>query len=124
MGAMFRSLIFWLVLAFTAGLVLALLRVDLGHIVRPAIGAMMIVAGLFFIFGRVFEGPRAGPAIEHALRRWQTGFGTGQIILGVSQLLPMGWWSTACGFLGVAVMIGTHLATRGEMKALRTTPSA
>jgi hypothetical protein len=117
----FRSLTFWLVLAFTAGLALALLRVDLGHIVRPAIGVMMMAVG-FFIFGSVFEGPRTAPAVEHALRRWQTGFGTGQIIFGVSQLLPMGWWSTACVFLAAAVMVGAQLATRREIAGLTSQP--
>lgn len=119
MASTSRSLIFWLVLAFTAGLALALFRADLGHIVRPAMGVLMIGCGLFFIFGRVFEGP-AAPDVERAFRRWQTGFGSGEIAFGVSQLLPMGWWSTAGMFLAAALITGTHLATRREMKALRS----
>jgi hypothetical protein len=121
MGGQHSKLFFWLGLALTAGLVLALMRADLAYIVRPAIGLMMIAAGLFFIFGRMFEGP-AAPDVERIFRRHFTGLGVGQVLFGISQLLPMGWGSTACMFLAAVVMPGTWLATRREMAALAPGP--
>ena len=123
MGEKQKARMFWgmLGVAFAGGLALALFRPDVGHIVRPAIGVMMIAAGLVFMFGRVFEGP-AAPDVERIFRRWQVGFGAGQMVFGASQLLPMGWGSTACMLLATIVLVGSHLATRREMAALASRP--
>jgi hypothetical protein len=90
-------------LAFIAGLVLALLRADLFHVIRPAMGLLMIAAGLFLTFGQVFVEPPVTDA-QHALRRRIAGGGVGQVVFGIANLLPSGWESTACLFLAAAII--------------------
>lgn len=119
MGGKHRALIVGLVLAFVAGLALALLRADLAYIVRPAMGLLMIACGLFFIFGRVFEGP-VSPDLERVFRRSHRGYGVGLILFGASHLLPMGWWSTPGILLAAIVMVWMLRATRREMAAVES----
>jgi hypothetical protein len=90
-------------LAFVAGLVLALVRADLVHLIRPAMGLLMIPLGLFLMFGRMFVEPPATGA-QHALRRRIAGGGVGQVVFGIANLLPSGWESAACLFMAAAII--------------------
>jgi hypothetical protein len=91
-------------LAFVAGLTLALTRPDLGSVVRPAMGVLLLCCGLFLMSRHAVVQGAMTPGAQ-VFRNSLRMLGLGNMFFGLSLLLPIGWLSTVATMLGALVML-------------------